>query len=129
MVVIKDAAKDPVYGDPTRRFLPTIRFRSSLVNKPEDGLIGVTYDWYPVNSDIVIRSRARDCRTEITWLVCWATRMFGDAPKNTIFHCAFSLRCWQRDSLFGHDLLSGSAVVATGSLRWNWGLDDCGRTF
>ncbi len=130
--------QDPVYGVPILRFLTTTQFRSPIVNKPEDSMIGVMYDFDPVNSDMVIQDAS-------SWVFAGTglhngdhlpgllgyevDRMFGNAPKNTrsIAHSSYTAHNEVRYSdMTVYTSFSGSTVVATGSMQWNWGLDDYG---
>jgi N,N-dimethylformamidase beta subunit-like protein len=139
IVCYKDAfAQDPVYGVPILRFLTTTRFRSPIVNKPEDAMIGVMYDWGPVNSDMVIQDASNwvfagtglHNGDHLAGLLGYEVdRMFGNAPANTISiaHSPYTAHNEVRYSdMTVYTASSGSTVVATGSMQWNWGLDGYG---
>jgi hypothetical protein len=117
--------------------LVTTRWRDRTVGKPEDALIGVMYETFQVNSDIVIDESAPDWLLEKTQLKKGdklrgllgyeVDRMFGNAPKNTIriAHSPYPYGGGTRYAdmtIYTAD--SGAKVFATGSMQWAWGLDD-----
>jgi hypothetical protein len=108
------------------------------VNRPEDGLNGVAYFYNPVNSDIVVENTASwpyantglTDGTHLEGLLGYEVdKMFHSAPAGTsrIGHSPIQ-------TAFGTEFadmtvyqgLNGSTVFATGSMQWNWGLDDYG---
>ena len=134
LVVYKDAAaaQDPLYGSNQT----TVRWREAPLNRPEAALLGVQYDFDPVDSDIVIYN----CPT---WM-CTGTglttgsRLAGllgyevdtlDAasPSNVIevgrspYIGANGVAKNSAMSYYTH--ASGASVFATGSMYWSWGLD------
>ncbi|BAY13120.1 N,N-dimethylformamidase beta subunit family domain-containing protein [Calothrix sp. NIES-2098] len=156
MVAYKEnAALDPFARDkdPTNDYLITTRWRSKPVNRPEESLIGVMYETYPVNADIVVNETAPD------WLLAGtqldinqhtatvksdrqtpveemrlrgllgyeADRIFGYGPANTIrvAHSPYAYKGGKRHSdMTIYSTDAKGIVFATGSMQWSWGLDD-----
>ncbi|HIK28455.1 MAG TPA: hypothetical protein IGR89_10350 [Oscillatoriaceae cyanobacterium M7585_C2015_266] len=131
------AAKDPfaIAFDPYYPRITTL-WRDKRVNRPEDALIGVMYETFQVNSDIIIDNAPDWLLTgtglkkgdKLPGLLGYEVdRMFGNAPKNTIrvCHSPYNYKGETRYSdmtIYTAD--SGALVFATGSMQWNWGLDD-----
>ncbi|HIK04381.1 MAG TPA: hypothetical protein IGS40_06650 [Trichormus sp. M33_DOE_039] len=140
-------------NDPTNDFLVTTLWRSKPVNRPEEGLIGVMYETFQVNADIVINNTAPDWlladtqldlgngtasvqsnhkappkEMRLTGLLGYEVdRMFRYAPTNTI-RLAHSPYRYQGKTRYSDMTMytadSGAMVFATGSIQWSWGLDD-----
>ena len=117
--------------------LVTTRWRDSAIGRPEDSLIGVMYETFQVNSDIVIDESAPDWLLEKTdlkqgdklpgLLGYEVDRMFGNAPKNIVrvAHSPYSYAGGTRYAdMTVYTADSGAKVFATGSMQWIWGLDD-----
>ncbi|MGE5657410.1 MAG: N,N-dimethylformamidase beta subunit family domain-containing protein [Actinomycetota bacterium] len=126
-----------VYHNPANESRITTLWRDQLVGQPEDALIGVMYETFQVNSDIVIDSTAPSWLLEKTGLKTGdrlpgllgyeVDRMFGNAPKNTIriAHSPYAYKSSTRYSdMTVYQADSGATVFATGSIQWAWGLDD-----
>jgi hypothetical protein len=124
-------------GNPSNDYLITGRWRQNSVKPPEDAFIGVMYQTDPVNGDLVIEDASN-------W-VCAGTglvdgdslpglvgyeidRMYFNAPPGTarIGHSVYTFN--GETSVFSdltvYTANSGATVFATGSMQWNWGLDD-----
>ncbi|QLE54688.1 N,N-dimethylformamidase beta subunit family domain-containing protein [Nostoc sp. TCL26-01] len=139
--------------DPTNDFLVTTLWRNKPVNRPEEALIGVMYETFQVNADIVVNETAPswilagtqlhsdDSNTAIktnkklplremrlTGLLGYEVdRMFRYAPTNTIriAHSPYRYKGGTRYAdMTVYTTESGAMVFATGSMQWNWGLDD-----
>ncbi|MBP5976437.1 hypothetical protein HW132_27850 [Brasilonema sp. CT11] len=149
------AALDPFARDsnPNNDYLVTTTWRSKPVSLPEEALIGVMYQTFQVNADIVIDHTAPDWLLVNTQLSPSKTqasvdgtlkvpnkemrlegllgyevdRMFSKAPLNTI-RIAHSPYRYRRGIRYAdmtvYTAKSGATVFATGSMQWNWGLDD-----
>lgn len=146
---------DPFSRDnnPKNDYLVTTRWRNKPVSLPEDALLGVMFETFQVNADIVID------RTAPNWLLAGTQlsmddnkisaqannkqplqeirlvgllgyevdRMFGNAPTNTvrIAHSPYKYNSGTRYSdMTIYTTKSGAKVFATGSMQWSWGLDD-----
>ncbi|RUR73066.1 N,N-dimethylformamidase beta subunit family domain-containing protein [Chlorogloeopsis fritschii PCC 9212] len=144
----ENVALDPYARDkdPTNDYLITTLWRRKPVNFPEDALIGVMYETFQVNADIVINQTApdwllantpleqRDAQREskkeirlVGLLGYEVDRMFGNAPVNTI-RVAHSPYRYGRGIRYAdmtvYTTESGATVFSTGSMQWSWGLDD-----
>jgi hypothetical protein len=135
-VCYKDATRDP-YAldlDASNDHLVTVRWRATPVNLPEDTFVGVMYVYDPVDADIVIENAQN-------W-VCNGTGLrngdrlpgllgyevdseFGNQPVGTerIAHSAVPNTTITSDMTV-YTAASGATVFATGSMYFNWGLDD-----
>ncbi|MFQ4143010.1 N,N-dimethylformamidase beta subunit family domain-containing protein [Chlorogloeopsis sp. ULAP02] len=151
----ENVALDPYARDtdPTNDYLITTLWRRKPVNFPEDALIGVMYETFQVNADIVfkqtapdwllantqlkpsndqalLRSNNRESKKEIRLvglLGYEVDRMFGNAPVNTIRVAHSPYRYGRRiryADITVYTTNSGATVFATGSIQWSWGLDD-----
>jgi hypothetical protein len=147
-------ALDPFARDSnsSNDYLITTRWRDKPVNRPEDALIGVMYETFQVNADIVIdrsapnwaiantklsdqnqnflqslfKNQVKQIRLE-GLLGYEVDRMFKNAPENTVrvAHSPYRYGAKTRYSdmtIYTAD--SGANVFATGSIQWSWGLDD-----
>jgi hypothetical protein len=117
--------------------LVTTRWRDRAVGRPEDALIGVMYETFQVNSDIVIDQNAPNWLLEKTQLKKGdklsgllgyeVDRIFGNAPKNIvrIAHSPYPYGGGTRYAdMTIYTAESGAKVFATGSMQWAWGLDN-----
>ncbi|WP_231510383.1 N,N-dimethylformamidase beta subunit family domain-containing protein [Fischerella sp. PCC 9605] len=151
----ENAALDPYARDedPSNDYLITTLWRKKPVNYPEDALIGVMYETFQVNADIVINQTApswllantqlsqRHTQAFLYWyrkesfhsirleglLGYEVDRMFANAPANTIrvAHSPFRRgRNIRYADMTFYTTDSGATVFATGSMQWSWGLDD-----
>jgi hypothetical protein len=131
--------RDPVYSDPARQRLTTTTWRSAPVNRPENALLGVMYDFYPVDSDIVItqpdhwifaKTGLRQGDKLIGLLGYEADRVFdnGQSPANLVTLAASP--AGREDGSTGlanmtyHVAPSGAQVFAAGTIQLPWGLDN-----
>ncbi|QSJ20778.1 hypothetical protein JYQ62_13525 [Nostoc sp. UHCC 0702] len=151
----ENAALDPFARDknPANDFLVTTLWRSKPVNRPEEALIGVMYETFQVNADIVIDETAPDWLLAGTQLSLDNTtksvaknsklavkemrlqgllgyevdRMFRYGPSN-IIRIAHSPYRYQGGTRYSDMTVyttdSGATVFATGSMQWSWGLDN-----
>ncbi|MDM9382925.1 hypothetical protein QUB80_19715 [Chlorogloeopsis sp. ULAP01] len=151
----ENVALDPYARDtdPTNDYLITTLWRRKPVNFPEDALIGVMYETFQVNADIVFKQTAPDWLLANTQLErsdhqallrlnyresqkemrlvgllgYEVDRMFGNAPVNTIRVAHSPYRYGRRiryADITAYTTDSGATVFATGSMQWSWGLDD-----
>src|SRR5262249_32490413 len=123
-------------GDPSNDYLITGQWRTNTVLPPESSFIGVMYESDPVDADMVIDDAS-------SW-VCVGTglvngshlaglagyevdRMFGIEPAGTmrVAHSPYTFAGQTRyTDMATYTAASGATVFATGSMQWNWGLDD-----
>ena len=131
---------DPIQS--TNPNLATYRWRSSLINRSEDRLIGVLYDYNSVDLDMVVA----DCSS---W-VCSGTNLYtGDklagmlgyevdtlganspagitAIATSPYDACLNSTCNAKQRRYSNATLyttpGGARVFASGSMQWNWGLD------
>jgi hypothetical protein len=136
LVCYKEAALDPFYSDPNKRLLTTVTWRDPIVNRPEETLLGVQYEHYPVDADMVIANASHwvfantglSNGDKLPGLVGYeADRKFGIGPANTVVLAhspvVSEIGAGYSDmTIYTH--ASGANVFATGSIQWAWGLDD-----
>ena len=138
MICYKDAyTQDPNYRDVTKRATTTVEWRNPIVNKPENALLGVMYEFYPVNGDIVIDNAShwvfantglRNGDRLPGLLGYEADRIFTANSPAGLVRLAHSPLVAETGpgysdmTLYTH--ASGAKVFATGSMQWAWGLDD-----
>ena len=120
MVCYKSSA-DPVQGQ-----LTTVRWRQ--LGLPEEAVIGVRYVLDPVNADIVVTNASH-------WIYAGSGLQDGarlpgllgyeiDALSNLSPPTAVALSSSNGSNMSIYGAPSGALVFATGSMQWNWGLDD-----
>jgi TAT (twin-arginine translocation) pathway signal sequence len=134
MVCYKDAALDPYAAQPAKQFLTTVQWRQAPVNRPENSLIGVMYDFYPVQEDIVITNSSHWVfeKTGLTngsrlpgLLGYEADRIFPNGPDKLITLASSPIAGFNLPSnMTIYSTRSKSQVFATGSIQWSWGLDN-----
>jgi hypothetical protein len=136
-ICYKDAALDPASSDPARSFLTTTDFRSPPVNRPEDTLIGVMWEpGQPVDDDIVIVDASSWAFAHtglhngdhLSGLLGYEIdRLYPGSPAG-IKQLAHSVDPRQGlvSDMTTYETSVGGTVFATGSMQWNYGLDDFG---
>jgi hypothetical protein len=143
IVCYKSVSLDPLGSDkdPEVRRHTTTQFRLDPVNRPEDALVGVMYQSFFYDLQDMVIADASSWVFEGTGLRNGdhlpgllgyeSDQMFGHAPPSTKV-IANSPYTDIRGRNYNSDMTvyttaEGSSVVATGSMRWNWGLDDFGQ--
>jgi len=150
IVAFKEAAgeQDPlaVDGDPRNNRQVTGRWRDRPTSRPEDRLVGVMYVADPVDGDMVVASASHWAFAgtglrngdRLTGLLGYEVDAVSNDPPagiERLMHSPFAE--------IGHEAVehrsgaaakaadatvytapSGALVFATGSMQWNWGLDD-----
>lgn len=130
--------RDPFYtdSDPSNDNKITVKWRDPILNRPEDALLGVMTDLDTgvLDGDITVANAAHwvfdgtqlqngDHDALAGLLGYEVDRMFNHAPVNTV-----TLAHSPAGQSFSHvtiyDAPSGAIVFSTGSMQWNWGLDD-----
>lgn len=140
IVAYKEAARthDPyaLDNDPANDRFVTSQWREPPVNEPEESLIGVMYDTVPVDGDIVISEPSHPVftgiplphRVKLQGLLGYEVdRRFGDSPQNMTILARSPYVVGDRQGYAAMTIYtwpSGSIVFATGSMQWNWGLDE-----
>ena len=147
LVGYKEAAetRDPYYlnGDSSKYKYITTRFRDLAnppynvvdpVARPENSLLGVMYHGDPVNADIVVSDPTSWVYngtgvmngTVLVGLLGYEVDSLFDnqlAPPG-LQVVAKSPDPWDYSYMVTYTAASGAVVFATGSMQWNWGLDD-----
>jgi hypothetical protein len=119
----------------TRR-LTTVKFRSHIVGRPEDMLVGQMWETWPVQGDMVVSDTSH-------WIFDGAGLKNGDhlpgllgyevdriwthspAGIHRIAHSPYQHYGETRYSdMTVYTARSGAKVVATGTMQWNWGLSN-----
>ena len=148
IVAYKDSAsEDPLYTDgiSSNDHLITARWRSAIVNRPEDSLIGVGYVLeYVKDADLVVSNAAHwvfehtglTNGSRLTGLLGYEVDgPLGHQPVSTEILCTspvteFSIHSHNPtiESAISHMAIytwpSGAQVFSTGTMQWSWGLDD-----
>lgn len=151
----ESAALDPFTRDNNsdNDYLITTRWQNQQLNRPEDALIGVMYETFQVDPDIVVDRNAPKLAIANTQLKLnnlqvylkqnhtqlpkkiklkgllgyEVDRIFGNAPADTVLvsHSPYTYKGHTRYAdMTVYKALSGATVFATGSMEWSWGLDD-----
>ncbi len=139
----ENAALDPYARDDNsdNDYLITTLWRNKPIKRPEDSLIGVMYETFQVNTDIIITNKApewiladtqfsydnRQKQIFLTGLLGYEVdRMFGNAPDNIvrIAHSPYPHGRGLRYSDVTLYTTDHAIVFATGSMQWIWGLDN-----
>jgi hypothetical protein len=133
VVGYKSAALDPLTSvNPAEA---SVRFRDAPLNRPEASLVGVMYDYDPVNADIVISN----C---IPWICSGTTLVNGShltgmlgyevdrvdpsSPANIQIIATSPYQAGTEtrySNMTFYQAASGAKIFATGSMNWNMGLD------
>lgn len=138
---------DPLFGVDNSRV--TTHWSSDLVNQPEEQSIGVQFAFYPVNTDLVVSNAKRfifegtglgDGDTLPGLLGYEADRGFGGGPADLIQLCYSPVSGTTEpqthieesntntsagfSEMTIYTARSGALVFATGSIQFNWGLDN-----
>ena len=141
IVAYKEAAatRDPLAldADPRNDRYVTGRFRDQPASRPEERLVGVMYAADPVDADIVVDAprhwvfdgtglKAGDALRGL--LGYEVDMMYGVGPRGIerLAHSPFIDHGGRRRyaDMTIYRAASGAFVFATGSMQWNWGLDD-----
>jgi hypothetical protein len=116
--------------DPVTGLLQTVLFQQ--LNYPEDALIGITYATDAVNAGMTLKNTthwvfagtgAHD-GTVLPGLVGYEVDVLGSDPPANLVQLAHSTFSKGSSDMTIYTAPSGAQVFATGSLQWNWGLDD-----
>ena len=136
MTCYKDAALDPYSQNANTALQTTVRFRDEIVSLPEEVLIGVQFEQYPVNEDMVVTNTGHWAFAgaglkdgdKLTGLDGYeADSRFGIGPSNTVILAATPVLNPDTQGFSNMTIYqdpSGGNVFATGSMKWAWGLDD-----
>jgi hypothetical protein len=137
IVCYKEEGPDPAShsGNDQTRERTTVKFRSHIVGRPEDILIGQMWETWPVQGDMVVGTGG--------WIFDGAGVKTGDhlpgllgyevdriwthSPAGT-YYVAKSPYKYYGETRYSHMTAyhenSGATVVATGTMQWSWGLSN-----
>ncbi len=138
IVCYKEEGADPAShsnNDATRE-RTTVKFRSHIVGRPEDMLVGQMWETWPVQGDMVITDATgwvfdgAGLKTgdHLPGLLGYEVdRMWTHSPENT-YRIARSPYNYYGDTRYSDMTVyhhrSGATVVAAGTMQWNWGLSN-----
>jgi hypothetical protein len=137
------AAEDPLFEtDPA---VATTLWRDAPVNRPEASLIGVMYDYNSLDLDMVIANcpnwicagtGIRSGSVLAGMLGYEVDRVDASSPAGIAvigaspYEVCRNPDCTEKDLRYAnmtyYNAPSGAGVFATGSMNWNWGVDDYG---
>jgi hypothetical protein len=136
IVCFKEQSADPMSHVSSSKHLTTVKFRTNLVGRREDTLIGQMWETWPVQGDMVITDTTGwvfDCAglntgDHLPGLLGYEVdRMWDRSPAGT-YRVARSPYKHYGDTRYSDMTVyranSGARVVATGTMQWNWGLSD-----
>jgi hypothetical protein len=101
--------------------------------QPEDALIGVMYTTDPVNGNMTVINTSHwifagtglhDGNTLPGIVGYEGDSIYGDAPPNLTQWAHSNINSTFFDASVYNAIASGAIVFATGSMQWDWGLDD-----
>ncbi|WP_220806800.1 N,N-dimethylformamidase beta subunit family domain-containing protein [Noviherbaspirillum aridicola] len=140
------AAADPMYG--SNLSLTTLTWRDLAINRPEVTLIGVMYDYNSVDLDMVMDDcsgwicagtdlrRGSVLRGMLGYevdrvdplLTPAGTQILASSPYQAPIDDTAPVPVMEvrYSNMTYYTAASGAGVFATGSMQWNWGLDDFG---
>ena len=139
IICYKSATLDPYSQNPLTSYLTTVHFRDSPVNHRQDALTGVMYlGWFSGPSrDMVVtdasswifRNTGVQNGTHLTGLLGYEVDRIYPGHPSGVKDVAHSPWIGVYNRTFYSDMAyyttrSGSTVLSTGSMGWNWGLDN-----
>jgi len=122
-------------GDPSNDNKITVKWRDPVLNRPEDALVGVMTEVgqpLPVDTNIVVNNASLLSffgielqNNVLTGLLGYEVdRRFGNAPADIVTLAHSPTPSGPGSDMTVYTVESGAIVFATGSMQWNWGLDD-----
>jgi hypothetical protein len=134
-------ALDPLAAsrDPKQHRLITGRWRDRPISRPEERLIGVMYADDPVNADIIVDDASHwafagtglkrgDALIGLLGVAVDAIDHEGPTNVERLAHSPYADPRNRQNMRYAdmtiYQAPSGALVFATGSMQWNWGLDD-----
>jgi hypothetical protein len=138
IICFKKEEPDPASHESSslRRRLTTVKFRSHIVGRPEDMLVGQMWETWPVQGDMVVPNAS-------SWVFDGAGLKNGDHLPGLLGYEVD--RIWthspagiyrvaqspykhhgetRHSDMTVYKARSGAHVVATGTMQWNWGLSN-----
>jgi len=138
IVCFKEQDPDPMAhaSSSLERRYTTVRYRSHMVGRPEDILVGQMWETWPAEGDIVITDASHWIFEQtglkngdhLTGLLGYEVdRMWSHSPAGTyrITYSTYKYYGETRHSdMTVYTARSGATVIATGTMQWNWGLSN-----
>ncbi len=136
IICFKEEGPDPASHSRSSRHLTTVKFRTNIVGRPEETLIGQMWETWPAEGDVVIT--APDCWVfdgaglkagdHLTGLLGYEVdRMWDRSPEGT-YRIARSPYNYYGETRYSdmtvYQAQSGAMVTATGTMQWSWGLSN-----
>jgi hypothetical protein len=136
IICFKEEGPDPASHSRSSRHLTTVKFRTNIVGRPEETLIGQMWETWPVEGDVVVTAPG-----------CWvfdgaglktgdhlpgllgyeADRMWDGSPEGT-YRIARSPYNYFGETRYSdmtvYHAQSGATVVGAGTMQWSWGLSN-----
>jgi hypothetical protein len=137
MVCYKDRySEDPLYN--VANYKVTSLWRGVPVGWPEEELLGVQFEYFPVNSDLVVDNPTHwifagtglQKGDKLVGLLGYeADRIFGGGPKDIVRLCRSPVNNGTGgfSDMTIYQAARGNYVFAAGSMQFTWGLDDGGN--
>jgi hypothetical protein len=140
MLCYKNKDKDPYTLNPRLSHMSTVRWRQEPVNRPENALIGIMFEFYPVaNQDIVITNSSHWIYNQtglkdgdkLRFLLGYeADRIFPGSPSNLVTLAnspvpGFALPA----NMTLYRAASGAQIFAAGTIQWSYGLDNYNQPY
>jgi hypothetical protein len=136
IICFKDQGADPASHTRSSRPLTTVRFRSGIVGRPEETLVGQMWETWPVQGDMVITDTKGwvfdgaplKPGDHLPGLLGYEVdRMWDQSPEGT-YRVARSPYQYYGDTRYSdmtvYKARSGATVIGTGTMQWSWGLSD-----
>ena len=137
IICFKEEGADPASHNRSSRHLTTVKFRTNIVGRPEETLIGQMWETWPVQGDMVIIApdgwvfdgAGLKTRDHLTGLLGYEVdRIWTHSPTGT-YYIAKSPYDYHGEARHSHMTVyhmgrRGATVVAAGTMQWNWGLSN-----
>ena len=136
IVCFKDEAQDPASHNKNTRHMTTVKFRTGIVGRPEETLIGQMWETWPVQDDMVITDATGwvfdgaglKSGDHLPGLLGYEVdRMWDQSPKGT-YRVARSPYKHYGETRYSdmtvYKAPSGATVISTGTMQWSWGLSN-----
>ncbi len=138
IVCFKEQSPDPVSheSDSAVRRRTTVKFRSHIVGRPEDILVGQMWETWPVQGDMVITEASHwifdganlNNGDHLTGLLGYEVdRIWKHSPEGIHLIARSPYQHYgetRYSDMTIYTARSGAKVVALGTMQWNWGLSN-----
>jgi len=138
IVCFKEQGPDPASHESSSsaRRLTTVKFRSHIVGRPEDILVGQMWETWPVQGDMVISNASHwifdgagvKKGDQLPGLLGYEVdRIWTHSPAGTEYVARSPYKYYgetRHSHMTHYKAGSGARVVALGTMQWNWGLSN-----